>query len=342
MTSIAGRAVVSAIGAAEITGPRLVAYRAYALHGDRRAREAALELLVKHEEVDGVPAILLEALGAKETGIIEGAADVLANKPQRAGEAAPRKGKKDRRKKDKEPATTEVPDALAPSPALVKALIDALARPAVDLDPELSDSLIDAIGALAIKEAKPRIDALCRSTYPTTREHAAKALGLLGEKKACPASASVPGPKELDSLLAVKTTITFEADPGALTITLDPALAPAIITRVVDLVKSGYYDGMIVHRVEPWYVTQFGAPFGDGSGGPDGKASIPCETSPLPFAPLSVGIALSGRDTGSSQLFVMHTRAPHLDGNYAIVGAATGPWGAFVDGDRILHAKVAP
>ena len=73
--------------------------------------------------------------------------------------------------------------------------------------------------------------------------------------------------------------------------------------------KSGYYDGMVVHRVDPGYVTQFGAPFGDGYGGPEGKASIPCETSPLPFAPLTVGIALSGRDTGSSQLFVMHARS---------------------------------
>ena len=342
MTSIAGRAVVAAIGGAEIVGPRLVAYRAYALHGDRRAREAALELLVKHEEVDGAVAILVEALGAKETGIVEGAADVLANKPQRAGEAAPRKGKKEKRKKDREPGVTEPADVLAPSPAIVKALLDALARPAVDLDPELSDSLIDAVGALAIKEAKGRVDTLCRSSYPTTREHAAKALGLLGEKKGCPAGASVPAPKELEALVAAKTTITFEADAGALTITLDPALAPAIITRVVELVKSGYYDGMIVHRVEPWYVTQFGAPFGDGSGGPEGKASIPCETTPLPFAPFSVGIALSGRDTGSSQLFVMHSRAPHLDGNYAIVGTATGPWGAFVDGDSIRRAKVGP
>jgi hypothetical protein len=38
----------------------------------------------------------------------------------------------------------------------------------------------------------------------------------------------------------------------------------------------------------------------------------------------------------------MHARYPHLDGNYAIVGAATGPWGAFVDGDLIRHAAVSP
>ncbi|MEP7119872.1 MAG: peptidylprolyl isomerase [Byssovorax sp.] len=344
MSSIAGRAVVAAIGGAEIVGPRLVAFRAYALHGDRRAREAALELLEKHDEVDGAAAILVEALGAKETGIVEGAADVLAKKPQRAGEPAPRKGKKEKHKKDHDhdPAVVELADPLAPSPAVVKALLAALSLPAVDLDPELSDSLIDAVGALALKDARARLDVLCGSNYPTTREHTAKALALLGEKRECPAHPLAAAPRELDALVQAKTTITFEADPGLLTITLDPTLAPAIITRIVELVKSGYYDGMIVHRVEPWYVTQFGAPFGDGSGGPEGKASIPCETSPLPFAPLSVGIALSGRDTGSSQLFVMHTRAPNLDGNYAIVGTATGPWGAFVDGDSIRHAKVAP
>jgi cyclophilin family peptidyl-prolyl cis-trans isomerase len=342
MSSIAGRAVVAVIGAAGILGPRLTAYRAYALHGDRRAREDAIDLLEKHDEVDGAAGILVEALGAKESGIVATAADVLAKKPQRAGEAAPRKGKKDRKKKDKDVITLDAADALAPSPAIVKALLDALARPAVDLDPELSDSLIDAVGALAIKEAKGRLDGLCKSNYPTTREHVAKALTLLGDKKGCPAHAAATAPRELDALAAAKTTITFEADAGSLTITLDPALAPAIVTRAIALVKSGYYDGMVVHRVVPGYVTQFGAPFGDGYGGPEGQASIPCETSPLPFAPLTVGVALSGRDTGSSQLFVMHARYPHLDGNYAIIGIATGPWGAFVDGDLIRHARVTP
>jgi cyclophilin family peptidyl-prolyl cis-trans isomerase len=341
-SSIAGRAVVASIGAGGIVGPRLAAFRAYALHGDRRAREDAIALLEKHDEIDGAAAILVEALGAKESGIVATAAEVLAKKPQRAGEAAPRKGKKDKRKKDKDPSPAEEVDALAPSPAIVRALLEALARPAVDLDPELSDSLIDAAGALAIKEAKGRVDVLCRSMYPTTREHAAKALALLGDKKACPAHAAATAPREIEAPVASKTTITFEADPGALTITLDPAIAPAIVTRAIELVKSGYYDGMVVHRVVPGYVTQFGAPFGDGFGGPEGKASLPCETSPLPFAPLTVGIALSGRDTGSSQLFVMHGRYPHLDGNYAIVGTATGPWGAFVDGDLIRHAKVSP
>ncbi len=223
----------------------------------------------------------------------------------------------------------------APSPALVKALLDALGRPTADTDPETADSLLDAAGALALKEARPRLDALCRSPYPTTREHAAKALTLVfGEKKACDAPAESPPPAELDHLVTRPVTLALDTDAGALTLVLDPTVAPVTVTRVVDLARAGYYDGLVVHRVVPGFVAQFGAPFGDGFGGPEGKPAIRCETSPLPFVPLAVGVALAGRDTGSSQLFVMLGRYPHLDGLYALVGTAAGPWSGAGRGRR--------
>ena len=62
----------------------------------------------------------------------------------------------------------------------------------------------------------------------------------------------------------------------------------------------------------------------------------------LPFRELDVGMALAGRDTGSSQLFVMHGRHPHLDGQYALLGAATGPWASLAEGDVIRKVKVSP
>jgi cyclophilin family peptidyl-prolyl cis-trans isomerase len=99
---------------------------------------------------------------------------------------------------------------------------------------------------------------------------------------------------------------------------------------------------MVVHRNSFGFVTQFGAPRGDGFGGPPGRPALRCETSPIPFSLNTVGIALAGRDTGSSQLFVMHGRYPHLDGQYAWVGTATGAWAAFVDGDVIQDVKVSP
>ena len=70
----------------------------------------------------------------------------------------------------------------------------------------------------------------------------------------------------------------------------------------------------------PGFVAQLGDPDGDGYGG--SGTSLRCETSPVPFAHLDVGMALAGRDTGSSQFFVTLARTPHLDGEYTRVGHA--------------------
>ena len=94
-----------------------------------------------------------------------------------------------------------------------------------------------------------------------------------------------------------------------------------------------------MHRVVPGFVVQLGDPGGDGYGGAKGPP-LRCETSPAPFDTGTVGIALGGRDTGSSQLFVTHVPTPHLDGRYAWLGTASGPWNALIDGDRIVKIVV--
>lgn len=331
--SIGARAVVQVIARAPIKGSRYIAYRALAETGDRRAREAALELIAGHDEIDGAAALLAKALESDEPGLIGTAAEVITKQPQRASDRA-----RPRRRRRKKPDTTTVN---APSPAIVTALLALLTRPGATDDPEQIDAVIDAVGALALKKAAPRLDELCKSSYPTTRAHAEKALGILrGRAATCAAPPAGEAPPELSAPASAPVTLVLDTDAGEVTITLDPTLAPIATTRVVDLVRAGYYDGMVVHRVVPGFVTQFGAPFGDGYGGPPGKQALRCETTPLPFEPLRVGVALSGRDTGSSQLFVMHARAPHLDGQYALVGTASGPWASFVDGDIIRKATV--
>jgi cyclophilin family peptidyl-prolyl cis-trans isomerase len=349
------RALVEVIGRGEIKGPRLAAFRERVGEGDLRAREAALELLEKHFEVEGAATILAEALAAKESGLVATAAAVIAKQPLRAldertgvkkvrstmGALAPNPRRGGKKRLDVE--SPEEPSGSVPSPALIKALLDALGRPSTEGDPESADALLDAAGALALREAKPRLDELCRSPYPTTREHAAKALALVGEKNACDAPAEgSPPPAELDHRVGAPVTLVMETDAGELTLALDPKLAPVMVTRIVDLARAGYYDGLVVHRVVPGFVAQFGAPFGDGFGGPEGKPALRCETSPLPFVPFAVGVALSGRDTGSSQLFVTLGPAPHLDGQYALLGTASGPWAALAEGDVIRTMKVEP
>ncbi|HWZ89800.1 MAG TPA: peptidylprolyl isomerase, partial [Polyangiaceae bacterium] len=90
----------------------------------------------------------------------------------------------------------------------------------------------------------------------------------------------------------------------------------------------------------PGFVAQFGDPSGDGYGGDD-QPPLRCETSPVAFSPGSVGVALAGRDTGSSQLFVTLGRYPHLDGEYAWLGEAGPGWDRIAPGDRILHTSVS-
>jgi peptidyl-prolyl cis-trans isomerase B (cyclophilin B) len=115
--------------------------------------------------------------------------------------------------------------------------------------------------------------------------------------------------------------------------------APVAATRIVDLMTQGFFTGISAHRVLPGFIVQFGDPWGDGFGGA-GREPLRCETSPAPFEPLDVGIALAGRDTGSSQIFVTLARHPHLDTEYAIIGKASGAWDALAEGDTIRDVKV--
>ena len=153
-----------------------------------------------------------------------------------------------------------------------------------------------------------------------------------------PPDAGAPAP-ELDRPLTRDVRVTFSTDAGELAIVFEPALVPIAATRFVALAKAGFYDDVVVHRVVPGFVAQFGDPAGDGFGGA-GKL-LRCETSPVPFGPLDVGVALAGRDTGSSQLFVTLARFPHLDGEYARVGRAEGDWWSLAEGDAIRSVKVA-
>ena len=88
-------------------------------------------------------------------------------------------------------------------------------------------------------------------------------------------------------------------------------------------------------------MVQFGDPGGDGYGGA-GRPSLRCETSPLRFDALELGVALAGRDTGSSQIFVTLGAFPHLDGDYALIGRADPGWERLAQGDVIQKARVLP
>ncbi|HEX6124773.1 MAG TPA: peptidylprolyl isomerase [Pyrinomonadaceae bacterium] len=138
----------------------------------------------------------------------------------------------------------------------------------------------------------------------------------------------------------VKAMIT--TPKGTFTVDLLPEDAPLTVDNFIKLARSGYYNGVEVHRVVPNFVMQDGDPRGDGNGGPGW--SIRCEINMVPYERGAVGMALSGKDTGGSQWFVTHSRQPHLDGGYTVFGRVNETGMKVVDkivrGDKILNVRI--
>jgi cyclophilin family peptidyl-prolyl cis-trans isomerase/HEAT repeat protein len=110
----------------------------------------------------------------------------------------------------------------------------------------------------------------------------------------------------------------IETAKGTIEIEFTVLDAPQTVQNFMTLARRGYFNGLQIHRVVPNFVVQDGDPRGDGSGGPG--YSIRDELNERPFVRGTVGMALSGPDTGGSQFFIMHSPAPHLDAKYTVFG----------------------
>mgnify|MGYP000449991867 FL=1 len=123
--------------------------------------------------------------------------------------------------------------------------------------------------------------------------------------------------------------ITIEMESGdVIKAELYPEIAPNTVNNFISLVKKGYYDGLIFHRVIRGFMIQGGCPQGTGMGGPG--YSIKGEFSQNGFkndlkhteGVLSMARSMMPNSAGS-QFFIMHKDAPHLDGAYAAFGKVT-------------------
>ena len=120
--------------------------------------------------------------------------------------------------------------------------------------------------------------------------------------------------------------VTFEmADGGIFKAELYPELAPESAGNFISLVKSGFYDGLIFHRVIKGFMIQGGDPTGTGMGGPGyhikGEFKMNGFINNIKHERGVLSMARSMMpDSAGSQFFVMHENAPHLDGSYAAFG----------------------
>jgi len=137
------------------------------------------------------------------------------------------------------------------------------------------------------------------------------------------------------------TGATVLTNKGALELALYPRLAPGTVANFVSLAQRDWFDGLTWHRVVQDFVVQTGDPIGNGWGGPG--TTIRCETSEEPYRRGTVGMALSGRDTGGSQWFITLSPQPHLDGRYSVFGQVTDGWdvlSGLAVGDRIIDVTI--
>lgn len=122
-------------------------------------------------------------------------------------------------------------------------------------------------------------------------------------------------------------TITME-NGDVMKAELYPEIAPNTVNNFISLVKKGFYNGRIFHRVIPGFMIQGGCPDGTGMGGPGysikGEFAQNGFTNDLKHTPgvLSMARAMHP-DSAGSQFFIMHKTSPHLDGAYAAFGKVT-------------------
>ncbi len=114
------------------------------------------------------------------------------------------------------------------------------------------------------------------------------------------------------------TKVKIRTEKGDLHIQLFEEDAPNTVANFIKLIKKGFYNGLIFHRVIPNFVIQGGCPEGTGSGGPG--YSIACEINANKHEAGSLSMAHAGKDTGGSQFFVCHSPQPHLDGVHTVFG----------------------
>ena len=142
--------------------------------------------------------------------------------------------------------------------------------------------------------------------------------------------------------------ILLNTSKGEIIINLMPEIAPLHVARIVELVKSGFYDGVIFHRIIPGFMAQTGDPKGNGTGG--SGTNLKAEFSDYKYINGTVGMARTmDPNSADSQFFICFDGCGHLTGQYTVWGQvetgmevveALNVGEPPADPDKILSAKI--
>jgi peptidylprolyl isomerase len=150
-----------------------------------------------------------------------------------------------------------------------------------------------------------------------------------------------------------ENTLYMDLQFGRVVIEMRPDLAPVHVERIKELVRMGFYDGIVFHRVIQGFMAQTGDPTGTGTGG-SGR-TLMAEFSSEPFERGTVGMARAQSDhSADSQFFICFAPAHFLNGKYTVWGKVTsgmdyvdmirkghGQSGMVSNPDKIVRMQVA-
>ncbi|MBT5073673.1 MAG: peptidylprolyl isomerase [Kordiimonadaceae bacterium] len=151
--------------------------------------------------------------------------------------------------------------------------------------------------------------------------------------------------------LDLENTLYLDLKDGRVVIKMFPEVAPNHVAQIKRLTRTGYYDGIIFHRVLEGFMAQTGDPTGTGSGG--SGTNIDAEFSDLPHYKGRVSMARTNDpNSADSQFFICLAFSPHLDGQYTVWGEVVGGMRyvdnikkgvvpALTDPDKIIKMQVA-
>lgn len=131
--------------------------------------------------------------------------------------------------------------------------------------------------------------------------------------------------KPMTAETAKHEQLVLETTKGTVIIQLRPDLAPKHVERIKELAESGFYDGVVFHRVIPGFMAQTGDPSGTGTGGSD-KPDLKAEFNAEPYVRGTVGMARTmSPNTANSQFFISYGDNSFLNNQYTV-------WGQVVSG----------
>ena len=127
-----------------------------------------------------------------------------------------------------------------------------------------------------------------------------------------------------------ENTLVLETSKGEVTIAMRPDLAPGHVTRIKELARQGFYDGLKFHRVIDGFMAQTGCPQGTGTGGSGQKLAAEFSTEKHVRGTVSMARA-NDPNSGDSQFFICFADAPWLNNQYTA-------WGQVVAGMEAIDA----